>query len=69
MGERGERELLEAKKMKEDLSTNSECLQIQLTELREKEQQLAAVSPGMSGLVLGGVVFSTKLLSSILHGV
>ena len=30
--------------MKEDLSGQSECLQLQLAEMREKEQKLAAVS-------------------------
>lgn len=44
IGERGEREFQEARKMKEDLSAQSECLQSQLAELREKEQRMAAVS-------------------------
>lgn len=44
VGERGDQELLEAKKIKEEIAMQSEILQSQLAELRGKEQQMAVVS-------------------------
>ena len=64
MSERGERELSEAKKMKEDVAIQSELLQSELAELREKEQRIAAVSwcmHAVSGVLIPSLTRSVFL--------